>query len=199
MTKRLITYFLFAVLGAFGLLLGLNLMGFGPALVSHERVRVILPPQRQAQPERPARRHAAPKPKVMAPAVLTPPVAPTAPETIINIYPQTPTPAPATPQPVPAPVPAPTPPSVQPPAPSKAPEAAMAPAPPARTVNVLSGNTFQLRVEILSGNGSWNGGARYGYGSAYGWTPGYVARVCEERPTGVICFDRWIGNPLPNH
>lgn len=215
MTKRLITHFLFAVIGAFGLLLGLNLMGFGPALVSHESVRVILPPQRQqAQPARQMKHHAAPKPQMVAPAVERPIQAPAVSETIINIYPPAPTPAPtpsvptqSAPTPsvqIPAPAPTPPPPSpvVQPqvqPAPP-IPQAVMTPAPPARTVNVLSGNILQFRVEILSRNGSWNGSARYGYGSSYyGWTPGYVARVCEERPTGTVCFDRWIANPLPNY
>lgn len=35
------------------------------------------------------------------------------------------------------------------------------------------------------------------YGSTYGWTPGHVARVCEWRHGGKICFDRWIAHPYP--
>lgn len=75
MTKRWVLNFLFAALGALALLFALNLAGYGPALVSHESVRVVLPRiAGQAQPVQPARRPAAPKPQV-APA--TPVVAPT--------------------------------------------------------------------------------------------------------------------------
>lgn len=66
MTKRWILNFLFMALGAFVLLLVLNLAGFGPALVRHEKVRVVLPPQRRAQPAQLA--STVPKPQVTTPA-----------------------------------------------------------------------------------------------------------------------------------
>lgn len=60
------------------------------------------------------------------------------------------------------------------------------------SVVVLSGNTFQLNV--LSGNGSWNGGSHgYGYGGygSYG-SPGHQITVCEPAPTG--CYQRWVAH-----
>lgn len=37
----------------------------------------------------------------------------------------------------------------------------------------------------------------YSGSTYYGWTPGHVARVCERRYTGVVCFDRWIPHQYP--
>ena len=90
-------------------------------------------------------------------------------------------------QPIPAPPPAATPPAVPSMEERSQPPQAGFVRPPTKVVNVLSGNTFQLNV--LSGNGSWNGGARYGYGyapppiyqqasGAYGYTPGVL--VCDR-------------------
>lgn len=30
-----------------------------------------------------------------------------------------------------------------------------------------------------------------------GWTPGHIARVCESRSSGTVCFDRYIAHPHP--
>lgn len=85
MIRRWILNFLFAALGALVLLLALNLAGFSPALVQHENVRIVLPPQRhqrQAQPDKRSvsvtSRSVAPKPQVTAPIIPTA-TAPTAP------------------------------------------------------------------------------------------------------------------------
>lgn len=46
--------------------------------------------------------------------------------------------------------------------------------------------------------GGYSGSYPYGYGPTYGWTPGHVERVCEQRSNGaVVCFDRFVGHPLP--
>lgn len=66
--------------------------------------------------------------------------------------------------------------------------------PPGRTVNVLSGNTFQLN--ILSGNGGWHGAPRYGY-STYGWTPGHEELRFDPR-TGTY-YRTWIAHPHPGY
>ncbi len=31
------------------------------------------------------------------------------------------------------------------------------------------------------------------------WIPGHIARVCEQRSTGTVCFDRWIAHPRPDY
>ena len=68
--RRFSAAIFWAVVGALATLFAANLAGFGPALVKHENVRVILPPQRQAQPPtRPVvQRPAAPKPPAPTPA-----------------------------------------------------------------------------------------------------------------------------------
>lgn len=69
---------------------------------------------------------------------------------------------------------------------------------PAPNRNVGSAGGFTLQFNVFT-NGGWLGGPAY-YGSTYyGWTPGRVARVCEPRSTGTICFDRWIANPHPSY
>lgn len=180
--RRFSAALFWAVVGALALLFVFNLAGYGPAVVKHEKVRVVLPPQLSAAqpPAQPASRSVTPnKPQVTTPApqpVVPPPmpkpvVTPPAPrpETIINVYP--PTPAPASPLPVQAPAPTPKK-NVQP-----------------------TGASLQLNIFT----NSWGGGSRHGYGSTYGWTPGHVARVCEQRSTGTICFDRWIPHPHPGY
>lgn len=153
------------------------------------------------------------KKAVVKPAIAAPPAAPqqAGPAAIINIYsccpipPLAPVAAPPAPQSAPAPAPddcseayqwqcsatpsAPVQPQVRPQTPQSAVNL------PTRTVNVLSGNTFQLN--ILSGNGSGNGGTRYGHGSIYGWTPGHEVMVCEPAPRG--CYRKWITHPQPSY
>lgn len=87
------------------------------------------------------------------------------------------------------------------------------PLPPAERVQpssggtqILSNNTLQLRIGVLNntggyttGYGAYGYGNYYGYGNGYGWdwSPGHMERICESRSTGTVCFDRWVGHPLP--
>lgn len=181
--RRFSAALFWAVVGALAMLFVANLAGYGPAVVKHEKVRVVLPPQKAAQPARPAPRPAlkkpvasptvpAPAPPAVAPQPTPQPVVtpPATPETVINVYP----PALPTPQ-----VGTPTSPSAS---------VGATPMPVPRPQAVQPGVTLQLNIFA----NSWGGGTYHGYGSTYGWTPGHVARVCEERSTGPVCFDRWI-------
>lgn len=67
--RRFSAVLFWIVVGALAALFAANLAGYGPALVQHEKVRVVLPPQRQTQPAQSARRLVAPKPQVTAPAI----------------------------------------------------------------------------------------------------------------------------------
>jgi len=67
--RRFSAALFWAVMGTLITLFVANLAGYGPAIVRHESVRVVLPPSsRQAQPAQSTRRIAAPKPQVKAPA-----------------------------------------------------------------------------------------------------------------------------------
>lgn len=71
--RRFSATLFWVVVSVLAALFAANLAGYGPALVSHESVRVILPPQRPAQPAKQlARRHSAPKP----PATVSTPIPP---------------------------------------------------------------------------------------------------------------------------
>lgn len=56
-------------------------------------------------------------------------------------------------------------------------------------------------IEVnINGSGLWGWGQpwfpNYGYGYAPGsWQPGHIARVCEYRPEGLVCYDKWITGP----
>lgn len=162
MTKRWLTYFLFAALGALAILLVANLFGYGPAIVRYERTRIVAPPQRLTQKQKPVH---------------------------LSVSPATPCPAdwncgrgwrvgpagPAIAEPEAAA--------------AVAPVATVSPAPPAAgrrsETNILSGNTLQLNlnIEVLGSRGGY-------YGGGTNWVPGYAVRVCEPYPAG--CYDKWI-------
>lgn len=67
--RRVSAAIFWVVVGALAALFAANLAGYGPAIVSHESVRVVLPPQRSvAQPVKQLTRHpVAPKPQVTTP------------------------------------------------------------------------------------------------------------------------------------
>ena len=215
------TLIIFAVvLAVLGSVLAIR--DFTRPTTSPPAVRKIAP----AKAQKPAVK-AAPKPVSPAPVQLQ--VVQPAPATRIDIDVSTPAgsrvkvnvveenatrvaPTPMPPAPIPQPAPAPsvqTPvPPTTPPAPPQAlfqaPSASVpqgdiqaAARPPAKTVNILSGNSIQFRVEIAS---RWGG--TYGYGSTYGWTPGHMATVCEDRDGdgyAETCFRRWIAHPQPGY
>ena len=149
---------------------------------------------------------AKPAPSASAPAPVT-----QVPEMVINIYSpasqpapvaqQPPTPAPPVTAPPPAPLappvsvyppPTPPPPPVQPQVQPQA-QPPVSPA-PRTTVNILSGNSLQLRVEVFSRWGGTYGGPSYGL--SYGptrWMPGFQRWVCEgpPPPAGPGCYYKW--------
>jgi|SRR3989344_765870 len=98
--RRFSAALFWAIVGALIVLFVANLAGYGPAIVRHERVRVVLPPSsRQAvQPAQTARRIADPKPRVTA--LPTPQVGtPTSPPASVGAAPAAPTPSVAAPAP----------------------------------------------------------------------------------------------------
>ena len=115
------------------------------------------------------------------------------------VQPQPPAPlvqAPSAPMPVPPPPPPPVePPQVQTPPAPQAPYIPQSAIPqPKKVVNVLSGNSLSINIlsSVSGGYGSgvaFNGNGWYAPGS---WRPGYMAWVCEDRPQGRVCFERWI-------
>lgn len=188
----------------FSVVIVLFLVGFG--LYAFWPKATPLQPTPPAAPARPAVVKKAVAPAPAPPAAVAPPVQQVVPETVINIYPLSPAPQPApVPQPAPSvqmpapPLPPVVQPQVQPPAPPRAPEAVMASAPPSRTtVNVLSGNSIQFRVEVFSRWGGTYGGPSYGYGygrstGATRWVPGFQRWVCEgpPSPAGPGCYWKW--------
>lgn len=213
--RRVSAILFWVAVGTLVALLVLMLAGYGIAPVKFTGAQFLNGLREQVQPAQPApkpvhqhRHPVVPKPPTTPAPAPTPPAASPAPVlapvTICCLTPESAPPALSAPTPPALPAPLSgtcseadnyycgTPPPITP---QSTPAASFQPQ--GRTVNVLSGNTFQLN--ILSGNGSGNGGARYGYGSTYGWTPGHVARVCEQRSSGIICFDRWIAHPHPSY
>lgn len=75
--RRFSAVLFWMVVGALAALFAANLAGYGPAVVKHEKVRVVLPPQKQqTKPaKQPARHLVAPKPQVTTPVPV--PTAPT--------------------------------------------------------------------------------------------------------------------------
>lgn len=67
------------------------------------------------------------------------------------------------------------------------------------TVNILSGNSLGLNVNILGSQGSVPypgvGISGYGYYGGDNNVLGHKERVCEPYPTG--CYDRWVGHRPP--
>ncbi len=166
MTKRWLTYFLFAALGALAILLVANLLGYGPAIVRYERTRIVAPPQRLTQKQKPV--HLSVSPATPCPADWNcgrgwrvGPAGPAIAEPKAAAVSQTPSPMP----------------------------------PVSKTesrseTNILSGNTLELNlnIEVLGSRGGY--GYHGGYYGGTSWVPGYAVRVCEPYPTG--CYDKWI-------
>lgn len=103
---------------------------------------------------------------------------------VVVSMPITPAPPPAT---VPAPAPAPA------PSPSIYPQPIPPPPTPVQMRTASSPPLFGLEINIFA-NGGWYGYGNYGYGWPVqgAWRPGYMAWVCEDRPSGRVCFEKWI-------
>ena len=59
MTKKMMFWLLMGILVVIGLLVGANLLGYGPAVVSNDEPRVILPRSHRAKPVVPESKWAA--------------------------------------------------------------------------------------------------------------------------------------------
>lgn len=179
--RRFSAALFWAAVGALATLFAANLAGFGPALVQHESVRVVLPPQRAAQPvqlpEAPKPRVAAPAPQpapAVTPSAPQPEVTPAAPKTettTINIYPPA-LPAPQVETPI------------SPPASVRAVPSAQMSAPlcPKAGYYILSHEpTTDSRQ----------------FDDRRNWNPGHMEFVRECRNGTLHEFSRWVGHHLP--
>ncbi len=61
-----------------------------------------------------------------------------------------------------------------------------------QTINILSGNSLGLNINVLGAQGHVPSYGSYGYDSS---VMGHMERVCEPLPTG--CYNRWIGHRPP--
>lgn len=79
--RRFSAVLLWMAVGALTALFAANLAGYGPAIVWHEKVRVVLPPQRSAQP---AKQSATSRPVALNSQVTTPATVPPAPTSAVT-------------------------------------------------------------------------------------------------------------------
>ena len=209
MPARFLRVFLWMTLGALLLLLGMNLAGISPAVVQMERVRTLLPYRWNSEQPRATRPRQTQRP-VAAPQAPAPVPAPED----LTVPPYQPRPTPATPDYRPLPycpkgqsctpdglvISVPKPASVVPPKPApEGPDVRLAPQ-KSGGVNILSGNTFALNLNVLSSvGGAPTSGIRFnGHGWGSGWIQNGDTFTCPrvDYPTGWTPGQRvWVNGP----